>query len=170
MARTVLIVGNPKAASRTLDAARLLAAGLIGRPADLELDLAGFGPALLDWRDEAVKAAVADVAACDLAIVASPTFKATYTGLLKLFLDRFAGQTGMRGVVAVPLMLGAGDRHALAVEVHLKPVLAEIGATCPTAGLYLNDKTYAEGPELPQFVQVWKPALQGLIAARGSRP
>lgn len=165
MTRTVIIVGNPKPASRTLDAARLLAQGLTGRPADLEFDLAAFGPALLDWNDEAVKAAVADVAACNLAVVASPTFKATYSGLLKLFLDRFAGQTGMRGVVTVPLMLGAGERHALAVETHLKPVLAEIGATCPTAGLYLNDKTYADGPELGQFVEVWKPVVDGLLAA-----
>ncbi len=162
MARTVIVVGNPKPASRTLDAARLLAVGLTGRQPDLELDLAAFGPALLDWNAEAVKTAVADVAACDLAIIASPTFKATYTGLLKLFLDRFSGQTGMRGVVAVPLMLGASERHALAVETHLKPVLAEIGASCPTAGLYLNDKTYAEGPELPQFVEVWKPVVQAL--------
>lgn len=166
MARTVIVVGNPKSASRTLDAARLLAVGLTDRRPDLELDLATFGPALLDWNAEAVKTAVAEVAACDLAIIASPTFKATYTGLLKLFLDRFAGQTGMRGVVTVPVMLGAGERHALAVETHLKPVLAEIGATCPTAGLYLNDKTYAEGPELPQFVQVWKPVVQALLAGR----
>ena len=161
MARTVIVVGNPKPASRTLDAARLLAVGLTGRQPDLELDLAALGPALLDWNAEAVKTAVADAAARDRAI-ASPTFKATYTGLLKLFLDRFSGQTGMRGVVAVPLMLGAGERHALAVETHLKPVLAEIGASCPTAGLYLNDKTYAEGPELPQFVEVWKPVVQAL--------
>lgn len=166
MTRTVIIVGNPKPASRTLDAARLLAQGLTDRPADLEFDLAAFGPALLDWNDEAVKAAVAQVAGCHLAIVASPTFKATYSGLLKLFLDRFAGQTGMRGVVAVPLMLGAGERHALAVETHLKPVLAEIGATCPTAGLYLNDKTYADGPELGEFVEMWKPVVHGLLAAQ----
>jgi len=169
MARTAIVVGNPKPASRTRDAARLLMAGLTGREPDHEFDLATFGAALLDWNDETVKAAVAEIAECDLVVIASPTFKATYTGLLKLFLDRFAGQTGMRGVVAVPLMLGGGDRHALAVETHFKPVLAEIGATCPTAGLYLNDKTFADGPELGQFVQVWKPVVDGLLASRNGR-
>ena len=30
-------------------------------------------------------------------------------------------------------------RHALAVEVHLRPVLVEIGATVPTRGLYVTE-------------------------------
>ena len=164
--RTAIVVGNPKPASRTRDAARLLVARLTGAEPTVEYDLAEFGPALLDWNDEAVKAAVADLAACDLAVFASPTFKATYTGLLKLFLDRFAGQTGLRGVVAIPLMLGAGERHALAVETHFKPVLVELGATCPAPGLFLNDKTYAEGPELAQYADVWKPVVDTLLAGR----
>ena len=70
---------------------------------------------------------VAEVGAADLVVVASPTYKATYTGLLKLFLDRFSTD-GLRGV-AVPLMLGAGPAHALAPELSLRPVLAEIGGT-----------------------------------------
>ena len=65
-------------------------------------------------------------------MVASPTYKATYTGLLKLFLDRFATD-GLRGV-AVPLMLGAGPGHALAPELTLRPVLTEIGGLVPAGG------------------------------------
>ena len=167
--RTAIIVGNPKPASRTLDAAQLLATKLTGRPADQAFDLISYGAALLDWNDAGIKAAVEDVAKSNLVIVASPTFKASYTGLLKLFLDRFAGQTGMQGVVAVPLMLGAGERHALAAEVHLKPVLTEIGAACPTPGLYLNDKTYAEGPDMDRFVEAWKPVIDALLAPQGGR-
>ena len=34
-------------------------------------------------------------------------------------------------------MVGASAVHALAVEVHLRPVLIEIGATVPTRGLFL---------------------------------
>ena len=161
--RTAIVVGNPKPGSRTLEAARLLATGLAGQPPAREFDLVAFGPALLDWTDESVKQAVAEVSAVDLVIVASPTFKASYTGLLKLFLDRFAGQTGMKGVVAIPLMLGAGDRHALAAEIHLKPVLVEIGATCPAPALYLNDKSFAEGPELDAYVKAWKPLIDRLV-------
>ena len=98
-------------------------------------------PRLLDWADAEVAALVAEVGAADLVVVASPTYKATYTGLLKLFLDRFAGRTGLRGV-AVPLMLGAGPAHALAPELTLRPVLTEIGATVPVRGLYVLDSRH----------------------------
>ena len=52
---------------------------------------------LLDWKDPAVADLVTEVGGADLVIVASPTLKGTYTGLLKLFLDRFAVD-GVRGV------------------------------------------------------------------------
>jgi flavin reductase like protein len=51
-------------------------------------------------------------AASQLAVFARPTFKATYSGLLKLFLEQFDSGTGLAGVVAVPVMLGAGSVHA----------------------------------------------------------
>ena len=41
-------------------------------------------------------------------------------------------------------MVGAGLQHALAVEVHLRPVLVEIGATLPTRGLYVTEAQLAE--------------------------
>ena len=71
-------------------------------------------------------------------MVASPTYKASYTGLLKSFLDWF-GTTDLAGVTVVPVMVGAGAHHALAVEVHLRPVLVELGATLPTRGLYVTE-------------------------------
>lgn len=135
---TAVVVGNPKPRSRTYQAAVSVVTQLTGSEPDLSLDLADFGAKLLDWKDPDVAAAVAAVTASDLVVVASPTYKATYTGLLKLFLDRF--QAGaLAGVVAVPLMLGGDWRHSLAPEVFLKPVLNEIGASTPYPGLFLLD-------------------------------
>jgi FMN reductase len=139
---TAIVVGNPKPRSRTYDAAELVVDRLTGAPPDLALDLVDIAPALLDWSDPVAKAAVAAVAESELVIVASPTYKATYTGLLKLFLDRIGGGA-LAGVTAVPLMLGGDWRHSLAPEVFLKPVLAELGASCPTRGLFLLDSDYA---------------------------
>jgi NADPH-dependent FMN reductase len=79
-----VVVGNPKLRSRTYEAAHIVAERLAGRPADLSIDLAELGPALLDWSDPGVAELVAAVQASDLVVVASPTYKATYTGLLKL--------------------------------------------------------------------------------------
>ena len=106
-ARVAVVVGNPKPASRTLEAATHLARELAGEP-DLVVDLADARPGAARLGGPATSTELVEqVGAADLVVVASPTYKATYTGLLKVFLDRFAGGTGLRGV-AVPLMLGAG--------------------------------------------------------------
>ena len=154
-----VVAGNPKPASRTLDAATMLAAALTGGRPDDVVDVVALGPGLLRWGDAGVADAVRRVAAADVVVFASPTFKATYTGLLKLFLDQFATAEGLRDVVAVPLMLGAGPAHAMAPDLLLKPVLVELGATCPTPGLYLIDRTYAESPALGEFAARWAPVV-----------
>jgi FMN reductase len=143
-----VVVGNPKPGSRTrtvaetVAAAAAEAAGLAGADR-LTLDLAELGPELFDWSSERVRHAVDAVRRCALAVVASPTYKASYTGLLKSFLDWFA-TTDLAGVVVVPVMVGAAPQHALAVEVHLRPVLVELGATLPTRGLYVMESQLAE--------------------------
>src|SRR5260221_568820 len=114
-----VVVGNPKVASRTLQAAVMVAERLVGAPPDVVIDVAELGPGLLGWGDPSVTSAVESVAASDYLICASPTFKATYTGLLKLFLDQVPTD-GLVGVTAFPLMLGAGPHHAMAPELLLK--------------------------------------------------
>ncbi|MFI6735029.1 NADPH-dependent FMN reductase [Nonomuraea sp. NPDC050451] len=161
-----VVAGNPKPASRTLAAATLLAEKLAGREpgagADHTIDLVELGPGLLGWGDESVAAAVRTVQASSVVVFASPTFKATYSGLLKLFLDQFAGGTGLQGVVAVPLMLGAGPAHALAPELTLRPVLSELGGTCAVPGLYLLDSTYATDPAVGRYAERWAPVVRAL--------
>jgi FMN reductase len=156
-----VVVGNPKPASRTFQAAHLVAERLTGQPADLSIDLTELGPALLDWSDRRVAELVAAVQAADLVVVASPTYKATYTGLLKLFLDRF-GAGSMTGT-AIPLMLGGSWKHALAPELLLKPVLVEIGAICPTAGLYLLDSEFDSGDALDSWLQRARPVVAATV-------
>lgn len=143
---TAVLVGNPKPRSRTYQAAHLVAAALTGQQPDLSIDLADLGPALLDWADPTVPELVTAVQVSDLLVVASPTYKATYSGLLKLFLDRVPNN-GLDGVTAVPVMLGGAWQHSLAADLLLKPVLVELGATCPTRGLFLLDTDVSETSE-----------------------
>ena len=137
-ARVAVVVGNPKPASRTLDSALRVARELTGRRADLVVDLADLGVRLMDWSDPEVSRLVAEVGDADLVVVASPTYKATYTGLLKAVLDQAPGGF-LKGVVALPLQVAASDKHALAVDLHLRPVLVELGATVPGAGVFVNE-------------------------------
>ncbi len=140
-ARVAVVVGNPKPVSRTYEAALTLAERLGG--ADLVVDLAEHTGELFDWSSSTISELVEEVSGSDVVIVASPTYKATYTGLLKVFLDRFPHQ-GLGGVTAVPLMLGAADTHALAVEHTLRPLLVELGASVPTRGLFVLDSQHAD--------------------------
>jgi FMN reductase len=152
---SAVIIGNPKPESRTLDAALRVHKALTGTDATTIIDLATFGPGLLGWGDPQVSEAVEQVKSADLVVVASPTFKATYSGLLKLFLDQIAGGEGMRDVVAIPLMLGAGPAHALAPDLLLKPVLVELGATTPAPGLYLRDSTFVDDGAIEAYADRW---------------
>lgn len=160
---TTLVIGNPKLASRTRDAAERLALALTGRPADTTVEVAELVPGVLGWGDPDVAAAVATVKQSSLVIVASPTFKATYTALLKAFLEQFEGGTGLRDVVAVALMLGGSPAHSLAPEFTLKPLLGELGAITATPGLYLLDGSYTDDGTLEAYAQRWAPVVAKLI-------
>jgi len=153
-----IVVGNPKAESRTLEIARLLADRISARIGsggdDVEVstvDLALIAGDLFDWSNEAVQGLNTAVAESDLAIVATPTYKGSYTGLLKAFLDRYPTD-GLNAVVAVPVMTGGSDLHGLAGEVHLRPLLVELGAVVPTRSLFFVMSRYTE---LEIVVEEW---------------
>jgi len=137
--RFVVIVGNPKPSSRTLQAASAAADAVV---AELGLsdgyqviDLSVLSRRLLLPEPSAAVEDAADAAAgADLLLVASPTFKGTYSGLLKVFLDRLPYR-GLAGSCALPMLVMRAPQHALAVDVHLRPLLVELGATVPTPGL-----------------------------------
>jgi FMN reductase len=160
--RIAVVAGNPQAGSRTLQAAILTSARISGGTPDEVIDVVTLGSGLLGWNDPQVKEAVTAVQSADVAVVASPTFKGAYTGVLKLFLDQFPSG-GLAGVVAVPLMLGAGLGHALAPELLLKPVLVELGATCPTRALYLLDSDWEQSPLLDQWLENALPKLRASL-------
>jgi FMN reductase len=117
------------------------------------VDLADFGPDLLDPTSRTMTDAKRTVlGADDLLVVATPTYKGTYTGILKVFLDQFAaGELAGRPTVA--MMLGAGMQHALAPELSLRPVLVEIGASCPWPGLFLLDSEPDGGLALEAWLE-----------------
>jgi FMN reductase len=135
----VILAGNPRPQSRTLQVARLAADAVsraTGRPEGHEVvDLSGLSRRLLlDEPSPAVEDAVEQVTTAGLLLVASPTYKGTYTGLLKVFLDRLDYQA-LSGVTALPMLVMRVPQHALAVDVHLRPLLTELGASVPGPGL-----------------------------------
>jgi FMN reductase len=164
------IVGNPRPESRTHHLCRTLAQALAdavpdGAATD-EVDLAVLGPRTLDPDDAQAVAAVERVLAADVLVLASPTYKATYSGLLKGFLDRI-GTGALAGVPAVPIMLGGGPGHRLAIDVHFTPLLLELGATTPVRGLFVLE---AETEEFPARAQDWVAEHRTALLGRLSPP
>lgn len=87
------------------------------------------GSALLkaDLADVGVAAATAAVAQADGVIVATPIFKASFSGLLKSFLDGLP-QFGLAGKAVLPIATGGSPAHVLALDYGLRPVLQSMGA------------------------------------------
>jgi FMN reductase len=171
--KAVTLVGNPKVASRTLQVAgevtKQMSSWLESQGTWVEnttVDIAELGAALLEWESKAVSDVLQHIDECRLLVAASPTYKATYTGLLKMLLDRIP-MDGLAGRVAIPVMVAAAPIHMLAVETHFRPVLVELGACCPTRGLFVLESKLGE---LSDVVGKWlegaKPMLAPLLIQR----
>lgn len=105
-------------------------------------------------------AAVEEVRSSTVLVVASPTYKGTYTGLHKLFLERFE-RNSLAGVVAIPLMLVASSEHALAGELHLRPLLSELGASSPTPAVWALEGDFDNSGAWPQLPVVRSNLVSG---------
>lgn len=168
----LVVVGNPKPLSKTRGVGEAVADTIVSLLAEAGVDAAvetlevtELGSDLLGWGSPKVAAAVEAMVDASVLVVASPVYKATYTGLLKLLLDQVsAGQ--LAGTPTVPVMVGGSPQHAMAVDSHLRPLLVELGASCPTAGLYVLESTLDSfTDQLGAWASVWSRAITGPISA-----
>jgi FMN reductase len=167
--RIAILVGNPAPQSRTLALAEAVGAAvgaLVGSTQREVIDLAAHARNVFDPADAALSALTREVASSDFVVVASPTYKAAYTGLLKAFLDRY-DTNGLAGVVAIPVMTGGSPAHSLAPDFTLRPLLVELGASVPARSLYVMT---SQLPQLDAILQAWvevnRIALAGAALAR----
>ena len=166
MLQVTIVCGNPKSRSRTLKVAETLVAQFLGQcEADIRIiDLMDYADELLKWPSDVMTELMGRVAQSDLAVFVSPTYKASYTGLLKLFLDRYPAN-GLRDVTSLCLMTGADATHTLAPTVHLVPLLLELGAIVPVGGLYFNT-THMD--RMSEFASVNAARIQAILSRLGS--
>jgi FMN reductase len=163
--RFVTLIGNPKEQSRTatvaLHATRAVIAVSGAQAQHQVVDLSALACRLLLPQPSAVvEDAVESVLAADVLLVASPTYQGTYTGLLKVFLDRL-GHRALGSAVALPVLVMKHPEHALAVEVHLRPLLVELGATVPTPGLAVLESDLGR---LDRILAPWAHRVGGALA------
>ncbi len=155
MSITITVVsGNPRPGSRTLRVATSVATRLgseLGGAVADPIELSAFAGELFAADHPAADLALDRLAASELAVIATPSYKGAYTGLLKSFLDLYPAGA-LRGVIAVPVIVAGAPAHTLSTDLQLQPVLRELGAAPPTASLTLTE---AQLDDLDGAVQRW---------------
>ncbi|WP_141505263.1 NADPH-dependent FMN reductase [Paenibacillus luteus] len=157
MANIVIISGSPNASSRLNAITQYVENNLSAKehtvkvitvvdlPAE-DLIHARFGSPAIVEANQVVEGA-------DAVIIASPVYKASYTGVLKTFLDLLP-QKGLDGKIITPLFIGGTIAHLLSIDYSLKPVLASMGAKIYAGGVYAVDSQInrtQEPNEAPTF-------------------
>ena len=84
------------------------------------------------------------VTSADMYIIATPIFRASFTGALKNLLDHIPVE-GMMGKACGLIGMGATDHHYLTVDTQLRPVLAWFGAHLVPGQVYLKSQHFQDG-------------------------
>ncbi|MCX4649159.1 NADPH-dependent FMN reductase [Streptomyces sp. NPDC058293] len=150
MATVLSISGSPSATSRTARLLRHLDARLEAQGHDvIALDVRTLpAEALLgaDFAHPAIVEAIELLARADGVVVATPVYKAAYSGLLKALLDLLP-QYGLDGKTVLPLATGGTTAHVLALDYALRPVLNSMGADHIVQGWFTLDKDITVAPD-----------------------
>lgn len=117
-------------ATRLIDLCELAADDLLGRAKS---------PAIADT--------LTAVASARIVIIGTPVYRASYSGLLKVFFDLFT-MDALEGKIAIPIATGGGPAHQLVIDHALRPLLASVGAQVVATGIYATDVQFgADGPQ-----------------------
>jgi FMN reductase len=92
-----------------------------------------------NFNSENIKRVNQQVENADIVVILTPIYKASYSGILKTYLDLLP-QKALKGKMIVPLAVGGSAYHLLAIEYALKPVLSVLGATEILNTVYIIDK------------------------------
>jgi FMN reductase len=136
--RALGISGSPSATSRS----RLLVARALER-----MEASGAQTRLLDLGDlpadgllgraqlPEVAAALAELAAARVLVVGTPIYRATYTGLLKVFFDLLPAEA-LAGKVTLPIATGGGPAHLLMIDHGIRPLIASLSGLTTATAIY----------------------------------
>jgi FMN reductase len=127
MTQYVVVSGNPRPGSRTSVLATAVGRALAGDETPRFIEVGELGPGLLTPGDEPTAAAVAALREADVLVVATPTYKGSYTGVLKVLLDQLPSQA-LAGKRAVPVVTAGVAPQAAAAVALLRQLLTELGA------------------------------------------
>lgn len=98
----------------------------------------------------ALQALIEQLADADGAIVATPVYKASFSGGLKTLLDLLP-ERALAGKVVLPMASGGTVAHMLAADYALKPVLSALKAEEILHGVFAVDSQFIDYQHQPRF-------------------
>lgn len=143
MTKVIIISGSPSKHSRLTGLADYCKEILLSKGMSVEeiypIDLPATSIMQADFSNPFIKEAVSKVAEADVVILASPVYKASYSGVLKTFLDLLP-QKGLEHKIVFPLFIGGSIAHLLVINYALNPVVSALGGTIIMQGVYAVDQ------------------------------
>jgi FMN reductase len=130
MSTIVVVSGNPRPGSRTLVLATAVGTAIAHAQGAAEppvIDAGALGAGLLTPGDPDTAGALALIRAAEVLVVATPTYKGSYTGVLKVLLDQLPA-AALAGKRSVPVVTAGIAPQAAAAGALLRQLLAEVGA------------------------------------------
>ena len=146
----LLIAGSPSAPSRSAVLLDAVAARLALRDVPVDRiairELAAHALLLGEASHPAIQHAAEQLRRADAIVIATPVYKAAYSGVLKVFLDLLP-QSALKGKTVLPLATGGSPHHMLALDYALRPVLQSLAARHILPGVYATDGQVTLQPE-----------------------
>lgn len=138
----LLIAGSPTIPSRSTRLLHHIGETLVQRGHRTERlqirDLPAQALLHADFCDIDIQVARAQLAQAEAVVIATPIYKASFSGVLKLFLDVLP-QDGLADKLVLPLATGGSQSHMLALDYALRPVLQALAARYILPSIYATD-------------------------------
>lgn len=132
---TLAHLAEHNVSTQLLDLSELPADALLGRRRDSEIDTA-----------------IQQTTEANIIVLATPVYRATYTGQLKAFLDLFP-QSSLRGCVVGLIATGATPLHGLAIDHGLRPLVASLSGLSASEAIYVTDGQFPDKTQIPDDIQ-----------------
>jgi len=110
-----------------------------------------------------VTAALEAATSARIIVAGTPVYRATYSGLLKLFFDLLP-QDCLIGKVGVPIVTGHGSAHSLSVDHAMRPLFASLGAMVVASGVYATSSQFQDGKPRPELLEAVERAVGEALA------
>jgi len=111
--------------------------------------------------------ALAIVSQANIVVASTPVYRATYSGLLKVFFDLLP-LNGLVDKTAIAIATGGSPAHQLVIDHGLRPLFASVGAMTTASGIYGTDSAFDNGVPHPSLIARVDAAVTEAIKLGGS--